>query len=1209
MQRGIKLILVVGLLISAFSGLSYRAVFAQSGTSWDEYPDHIKERKMFKRYEWFYRQREMPDGTIPVQEYWNTRDREIARWGSETSRQLSWEPVGPSAIDITMHLPHWGMLGGRVRAVAVHPFDENTVYIGAAAGGIWRTTNGGESWIPIGDNLESLSFGAIAIDPDNPQIIYAGTGEARSSFGHNTFEGRGLFKSIDGGDNWIHITDGFGEQTHFAAMTVNPNDPSILFAALAFGRWPLGSPGNEGIWRSTDYGLTWIRVIDDNGYDIIYHPVIPDLVYAATSQGGVYLSTDNGENWIQRSNGLAPRSRIHITAGYDGSQTTLYATVYLNYTNTRAFKSINHGESWQEISAGANLGGSWADQGSYDLDIAVHPLNSDDVYLANVDLHHTTNGADFYPLRIPGGGASSWDSPMHVDYHQIVFAPSNPNYIYIGCDGGIHRSTDNGQTWEDRNNGVSVIQFYRMASHPTNPNIIFGGAQDNGSFRTLDGGLSPWHLVTMGDGMECFVDRVEPNWVYVSYQYGGLLRSSSEGDYGTFTSISIPGSPQGSAWVAPFFMHPTDNTTIYTARSRPFVSYDRGDTWTDLRPINAAGPISAMDQSPQNPNHLIFAAGQFIQYPEIRITSDHGATWSNNILGTGGLPGSGYVSRVVCHPTEENTMFVVFGTFMAGQKLFRTMDLGQTWQNMSGDLPNVPCSDFFIVPEMVLGWFIANDLGIYSSLNEGQSWVREAGMPYVPSIDFDYFSSQGTNLLRIATHGRGVYQAPLEFPAGQISGTVSDGQNPLPGVQIQAVGPYPGQAVTDSDGYYEIPLVLAGTYTLTANLFGYEPGTSEEFTIAEGDSLTIDFVLPLLPTGNLSGQVTDAYSGLPIDQAQIEFIEAPISPVYSNGQGEYGFNEIPIGVHTLFISSSNTLPVEVEVTILAGETTVEDIQLIPIYGFELDDAGFSGDVLWEWGEPQLSGGPESAYDGQLCWGTGLDYPYFGPLDTYLTTPIYQLDAPLPPYEFNFYHWYQTEFVWDGCHVQISTNQGASWELIDPVGDYPRQAVAALDTLAGYTGESDGWEFAQFELTEFAGQAVQLRFRLASWEGMAGYGWFIDNFVIIGIQNLTGIADRDRNLIDQKLPKYTLFQNYPNPFNPITTISFELTGPSELKLGIYNIGGQLVKSLIIDKTYKAGIHSVDWDGRDNRGQEVSSGIYLYRMEGEEFRVTKRMLLLK
>ncbi|MCP4709787.1 MAG: hypothetical protein GY869_14285, partial [Planctomycetes bacterium] len=474
--------------------------------------------------------------------------------------------------------------------------------------------------------------------------------------------------------------------------------------------------------------------------------------------------------------------------------------------------------------------------------------------------------------------------------------------------------------------------------------------------------------------------------VYASFNNGGLLRSGTNGDYNTFTPINAPGNPGDAPWVSPFFMHPTDNTTIYTARSRPFVSYDRGYTWSDLRPINTNFPINTMDQSPQNPNHLIFAASEYTPYPDIRITSDHGATWSGNLLGTGGLPGIGSVSRVVCHPTEENTMFIVFSTFIDGQKLFRTIDLGQTWENVSGDLPNVPASDFFIVPDMAEAWFIGNDYGVYLSMNEGQTWTRENGVPYVPVLDFDYFSSQGVNLLRIATHGRGVYQAPLIFPGGQINGTVSDGQSPLPGAQIRSVGPQSVQAVSDANGYYEIPFALEGTYTLTADLFAYETGESEEFTITDGDSITIDIVMTLLPTGSLSGQVTDAYSGSPVDQAQIEFVGAPISPAISDDQGQYVFSDVPIGEHALHISSSTILSAETEVTILAGETTVENIQVVPIYSFELNDAGFSGDGLWEWGEPQLSGGPESAYYGLLCWGTDLDNQYAGPLDTYLTTP-------------------------------------------------------------------------------------------------------------------------------------------------------------------------------------------------------------------------------
>ncbi len=472
------------------------------------------------------------------------------------------------------------------------------------------------------------------------------------------------------------------------------------------------------------------------------------------------------------------------------------------------------------------------------------------------------------------------------------------------------------------------------------------------------------------------------------------------------------------------------------------------------------------------------------------------------------------------------------------------------------------------------------------------------------------------------THPNYALQSHLIYyrlaPLGQIGGLITDGQEPLAGVLVETIGPYHYTVLTDESGHFEIPAVLLGTYTLKASIYGHEVVTSDEFTLAGGELISIDLVLAPLPLGSLAGYILEAYTteNLPITGAEIQLIDTPVSTIYSDETGQYIFENIPIGPYTIWADHFGYLPAEVEAVVLAGETSDLDIQLIPIYSFENNDEGFVGDGEWERGVPLPSGGPDQAFHGQFCWGTDLDDTYAGPADMYLTTPEYSLGATDPPYELSFYHWYQTELVWDGGHVQVSTDHGANWELIHPFGDYPREVVVALDTLPGYTGQSDGWEFAQFDLAEYAGESVTLRFRLASWPNMTGLGWFIDHVVLQGQEDINTISIERGNPVITAPVDYRLFQNHPNPWhlspgsgNSYTTVRFALPRSGEVKLTVYDVTGRRVKTLINKKMFPAGVHSLTWPGIDENGRTVSSGVYFYCLDAGQFSRTRRMTILK
>ena len=743
---------------------------AQQTSIWDQVPVEIRERNSFKRLEWFYRQRSAPYDTIPLQVYRSELEKEVKKaiTGIENPlNNLQWNSIGPTGINSTSPT-HWGEMSGRIRGLDVDPTNSNVVYAGVASGGIWKTTDGGTSWTNVGDNLASLTYGAIAIDPNNTNTVYAGAGEILYNFSPFIYDGQGLYKTTDGGTTWNQVTAGFGTITHFGDLQVSPHNSNFVFAALGSGYWHRGNLSNEGIWRSTDAGVNWTRTLNViDAFDVIVHPTNSNIVYAATAggvtTGGFYISTNSGVSWTQSNTGLPTATsilRIQISLS-TLTPSTIFALIYNASGTPVVYKSTNGGANWNQISAGVQLGGNygsgWSDQGSYDLCIAVNPSNSNHVFVGNIELHETIDGSTFSVKRI-SPGANAWDCPTHVDLHRIVFAPSNNNIIYIGCDGGVYKSTDGGNNWTSANSGISTIQFYRIASHPTRHDTLIGGAQDNGNFRSFNAGATAWNLTTTGDGMNCFFDHTNPNTIYLSVQNGWLAKSTDLG-----TNITWLQSVNGT-WITPYFMHPTNNQWIYTANNSVLRSTNGGSSFSTIASgVSTSDLINTMSQSPVNPNNMIFAgSGLYTSTPQVKVSADGGFNWTDVTSNIGGT--QRVITRVVCDPSNDSTMYVVRSGFSSNNKIYRTTNLGTTWTNISGNLPNIPHNDFFVDPNNLTHYYAANDFGVYRSTDSGTTWAREGlGFPFVPAIDFDYAFSNGVRYLRVGTHGRSAFETDLDF--------------------------------------------------------------------------------------------------------------------------------------------------------------------------------------------------------------------------------------------------------------------------------------------------------------------------------------------------------------------------------------------------------------------------------------------------------------
>jgi photosystem II stability/assembly factor-like uncharacterized protein len=1211
---------LISVIAAAFAFLLPDFLLAQALSPWDEVPEEIRTRNSFKRFEWFYRQRAFPFDTIQHSVYATELNREGARWLDRHSA-LTWSQIGPRSI-VSTWPPQWGNMSGRVRAVAVHPTDPDFLYIGAASGGLWKTTNGGGVWAKLSEDFASNAFGAIAIDPQNPNIVYAGGGEAVQFSNTWIYPGRGLYKSTDGGSTWTQITNGFGDMTHFGALVVSPHNSSIVFAALGSGNTFLGTNlQNEGIWRSTDAGITWTRTLNvQDAFDIIPHPTDSSVVYAATggatSTSGFHISTNNGSTWTTSNSGLPAASqigRIQITLCRN-SPAIMYAVIYGSST-TRAYKSTNGGASWGQISSGVQLGGTyngttWADQGWYDLTIAVHPINPDIVYIGNVELHRTTNGQDFLPVRSPTGpfgGTRAWDSPMHTDYHKIVFSESNPNTIYAGGDGGIYRSTDGGVTWPSINTLISSIQYYRISSHPTNPDIVIGGAQDNGNYRTADRGATPWAIVTTGDGMESFFDHTNPNNVYMSTQNGNLLKSISGGLYGTFSGISPPWESTPN-WITPYFMHPTNNQIIYAASRRFWRSTNAGSNWVAISPSITTNAIHTVSQSRVNHDMFILAAGGTSnQNPQVMVSDDGGSSWRNV-----SIPGPArYISRVVTHPHNAQMVFAVRSGFGSG-KVYVSADFGDTWTNISGDLPDIPHNDLFIDPLRPYDYYVANDFGVYLTTNGGTTWTpKSTGMPIVPVLDFDYFHSNGTRLLRAGTHGRSAFESPLSPDTAAsifVSPTLAD------------FGKLEVGAGRDS-------------IELTISNFGLS-----SLTVHSVSSSHPAFVLVNLPSfpatipgsGSLSFRIVfdPIDHGPAVDSVVITSSDAsnPSVTILLSGRGiVIGRAQPGIMYATSFGSPSGQLyslnPSTGEATAI-GELDVVELQGLAIRPTNMELHG----VL-------TSGIGTSFYRVSSGFGDVLPFttvgiPNMRAIAFAADDSLYGATTTGRLYRINLATGDTTFIGTSGLNysgLSFSPTSGLLWASVrPPITNRDHIYTVSTGTgqaiFIGATGDNaitpsiafgpDGTLFGLKGISSQTNTLIVI-------DTLTAAG------TLIGATNVSGLLAitmrMDSTVVSVPEPhaggvpqELALLQNYPNPFNPATRITFVVGTYGQTSLRVYDLLGREVATLV-NELKSPGEYTVTWDGKSEDGLQMSSGVYFYRLvveqEQRSFTSVRKLMLMR
>lgn len=690
---------------------------------------------------------------------------------------LKWRSIGPA------------FTSGRIGDIKVNPKNKNEYYVAVASGNIWKTSNWGTTFEPIFDKYGAYSIGCLAIDPENPNVVWAGTGENnhQRALGY----GDGIYKTIDGGKSWKNM--GLKDSRQIGQIAIDPRNTNIVFVAAEGSVW--GPGGERGLYKTSDGGKSWKKVLEISKHTGVNNVIMdlknPETMYATSEQrrrhtftkigGGpesaVYKSVDAGETWEKIMEGLP---KVDIGGmGIDISPVNpeyIYLSVEAAEDKGGFFRSTNRGATWEKMS-------DQFSSGQYFNEIYCDPINPEKVYLMDV----------YSKVTVDGG--KTWTNigieNRHVDDHAMWIDPNDNSHFIIGGDGGIYESFDNGKTFDSKEN-LPITQFYRVNVDSDYPFYnVFGGTQDNNSMggpsRTIssDGIINDdWFITNGGDGFWTAVDPNDPNTVYAEAQYGNMVRYNKN----TKEAVDIrpePGKDELTYkwnWDTPLFISPHKSTRIYCAANKVFKSEDRGNSWEKIsddlttqtdrnswqvmdkfwsvdavakdKSTSLWGTIISLSESPIKENLLYAGTDDGL----IQITEDV-KTWRKSSQ-ISGVPEFTYVSDILPSKFDENIVFASFNNTKRDDfkpYIFKSLDKGKTWKSVSSNLPQngavQTIEQDFVNPDLL---FVGTEFGFFFTNDGGKSWNQLKGD--LPTISVkDIAIQKRENDLVIATFGRGFY--------------------------------------------------------------------------------------------------------------------------------------------------------------------------------------------------------------------------------------------------------------------------------------------------------------------------------------------------------------------------------------------------------------------------------------------------------------------
>lgn len=688
-------------------------------------------------------------------------------------------------------------MSGRVAAIEVVESDPRIMYVGAATGGVWKSTSGGVTWKPIFDNQATSSIGAIAVFQANPSIVWVGTGEGnpRNSAG----VGYGVYKSLDGGETWEWL--GLEKTERIHRVVLHPTNPDIAYLAVMGPTW--SDSEERGVYRTTDGGKTWKKILYINPKtgcgDLVMDPRNPNKLFACmwehrrlpwffTSGGpgsGIFVTYNGGETWtkLTEQDGLpkGELGRAAVAIAYSNPE-VVYALV--EATRSVLLRSDDGGRKWRVVNNTLNI----ASRPFYFCDLRVDPENENRLYNLFTIVTVSNDGGKTFQTLIPYNS-------VHPDHHALWIHPKNGAFMVNGNDGGVAISYDRGRTWRFVDN-LPLAQFYHVAIDNEQPYHIYGGLQDNGSWRGPsyvweNGGIKnyQWQEVGFGDGFATVPDPVDPNIGYAMSQGGNLMRFNAK--TGERKNIR-PAPPSEDVklrfnWNAAIAIDPFDPATIYYGSQFVHKSTNRGDSWTIISPDlttndkekqkqDESGGLTRDVTAAENHCTILTIAPSPVKQGviwvgtddgNVQLTQDGGKTWENLTSRIPRVPKATWCPHIEASKFDAGTAYVVFDDHRRGNwetYVFKTTDYGKTWIDLAKSPPvNLPKNAKWgfahtieqdpVKKELL---YLGTEFGFFISFDEGKSWMKwTAGVPTVPVTEFAVHPREHD--LIIATHGRALY--------------------------------------------------------------------------------------------------------------------------------------------------------------------------------------------------------------------------------------------------------------------------------------------------------------------------------------------------------------------------------------------------------------------------------------------------------------------
>ena len=711
--------------------------------------------------QWMTQVRAYPEIDIPADKFYEAYEysKNNLQELNERDDLDSWQSIGPNNI------------GGRSLCVSIHPLDTGTVYIGAASGGLWKSTTGGlgaSAWVHINTGYPSSAVSSIAIDSVNPNIIYIGTGENYGyQYSQNGLDirvtrgmyGIGILKTTDAGNTWTKSLDWtYNNKTGIWKVLINPKNSNILYAATS-----------EGIYKSNNAGVNWNEILD---YKMVMDLEInlsdTSILYASIgnltnnvplTNKGIFKTTNSGNSWTQLSGGLpaswSGKTTIEL---FKNNPSLIYASISNDFSYVGYYKSSNGGLNWQNVNSSIPI----SNQGWYNNGHLIKSNDQNSILVGTLNVEKSTNGGTSFITKSNWGawieGATPPGAPegpsnfVHADVHHYESNPKDPNKIYIAADGGLYRSNNFGETFYSCNGGFVTSQFYGGFANSYQDSIFcIGGLQDNRS--AFYQGTTAWYKTFFGDGMWCAVNSMNDNICYTEYTNGAINKSTNRGI--SWNSISPPGvGGNNYCFVTPFICCRSNPNVMYVGGTSIYKSSTGGGNWQGPYGSGIFGAkILSLASSHTNIDTVYcgtVAGGIF-------RSVNAGLNWIN-ITDSSIIPNR-YITDITINPNKSNELYITLGGFSSGH-VFKSTCAGNSWQNINGNLPDVPHHSIIIDPAYNQNIYVGNDLGVYVSTNSGNNWYEyREGMPYALVMDLSivYVNRK----IRATTHGNGIYERKL----------------------------------------------------------------------------------------------------------------------------------------------------------------------------------------------------------------------------------------------------------------------------------------------------------------------------------------------------------------------------------------------------------------------------------------------------------------